>query len=253
VENFNKPRESVGVTLVVTLEFERQFHPKGDHKGTPLHKPTKCNLTMNGGQPQGIAPTTNANMDLKLNNEQSVGVTLVVTLDCKTGITNQRATTRVRPYNNINWSLYQTKKEKKMKKIFMALIAIGTLANADFTKSGDIITDNTTGLQWQDDTTAASIYLTWQGAIDHCEAFTLGGYTDWRLPNKNELLSIVDLSRWNPAINNTFQNTDSNGYWSATNNASYTYYAWVVNFYHGDITVTVKGYSAYVRCVRAGV
>jgi hypothetical protein len=31
----------------------------------------------------------------------------------------------------------------------------------DFTKSGDIITDNTTGLQWQDDTTAASTYLTW--------------------------------------------------------------------------------------------
>jgi len=146
----------------------------------------------------------------------------------------------------------KTKKRKnKMKKTLITLIALASLANADFTRSGDIVTDNTRGLMWQDDAAAASTQLTCQNAIDHCEALDLGGYTDWRLPNIKELKSIVDRSKSTaPIIYSAFQNTPSNGYWSATTLASNTSYAWYVTFYYGLDYWDGKSGSVYVRCVR---
>ncbi len=133
------------------------------------------------------------------------------------------------------------------------MIALSGILLADFTRSGDIVTDTATGLAWQDDATAASTSLAWQGAIDHCEALELGGYTDWRLPNKNELLSIVDLNRYNPAIYGAFQNTSTSYYyWSATTNAASTSDAWVVYFSYGYSGSYYKTDTYYVRCVRAG-
>jgi len=35
--------------------------------------------------------------------------------------------------------------------------------HADFTKSGDVVTDSVTGLEWQDDATSA---MTWQRVSD---------------------------------------------------------------------------------------
>ena len=54
---------------------------------------------------------------------------------------------------------------------------------------------------WQQ-ATAPGTY-TWEQAFTYCENFTLGGYSDWRLPNRNELQSIVDYSRYNPSIDTT--------------------------------------------------
>jgi len=138
-----------------------------------------------------------------------------------------------------------------MKKTLITLIALASLANADFTRSGDIVTDNTRGLMWQDDAAAASTQLTWQNAIDHCEALDLGGYTDWRLPNIKELKSIVDRSKSTaPIIYSAFQNTTSNYYWSATTYANRTSFAWLVYFYLGSDSWYNKSHSYYVRCVR---
>ncbi len=137
-----------------------------------------------------------------------------------------------------------------MKKILIALTLLATLANAEFTKTGSIVTDSTTSLQWQDD--AVGSQTTWQGAIDRCEALTLDGYSDWRLPNKNELISIVDLSRYNPSIKSVFQNTISSHYWSSTTHADGSDNAWYVYFFNSNVEDGNKGYSFYVRCVRAG-
>ncbi|MEA2029313.1 MAG: DUF1566 domain-containing protein [Campylobacterota bacterium] len=141
-----------------------------------------------------------------------------------------------------------------MKKTLITLTLLATLANADFTRSGDIVTDSTTGLQWQDDATAASTYLAWQGAIDHCENLTdFLGYSDWRLPNLNELKSIVDRSKSDPAIVGGFTNTSSNTYWSSTTHVDFTNIAWIVGFGNGDVGYNFgKDDSDYVRCVRAG-
>jgi len=151
-----------------------------------------------------------------------------------------------------------------MKKTLITLIALATLANADFTRSGDIVTDNQTHLQWQDEpytAEEATAYsndtengkvLYWTSAIAYCEDLSYGGNDDWRLPNFNELYSIADRSRYNLAIDSIFVNVVSSGYWSATTDASYTSNAWVVVFNNGNDDVRDKSDNRYVRCVRGG-
>jgi hypothetical protein len=97
----------------------------------------------------------------------------------------------------------------------------GQTTTKSFTDNGNgTITDNNTGLMWQkeDDNTTRR----WESAISYCEGLSLGSYTDWRLPNIKELRSIVDNTKYNPAIDTTyFPNTASFNYWSSTPEASY--------------------------------
>ena len=71
----------------------------------------------------------------------------------------------------------------------------------DFEDNGDgTITDNATGLIWTQNDNGEG--LQWGDALDYCEALSLGGSDDWRLPNIKELHSIVDYSR-SPDITNS--------------------------------------------------
>lgn len=136
-----------------------------------------------------------------------------------------------------------------MRAILLILIGFSVL-NADFIKTGDIVKDTVSKLEWQDD--AISTALTWTAAIGHCENLTLGGYSDWRLPNINELKSIVDRSKDSPAIVNGFVNTGSTYYWSSTTNEGSRDYAWIVEFNSGSVYHNSKDSNSYVRCVRDG-
>ena len=142
-----------------------------------------------------------------------------------------------------------------MKKIILIALSLSTFLFANFTKNGDIVTDITTGLQWQDDANAKNVTKTWSEAIEYCEKLTLGGYDDWRLPNINELKSIIDWSKFRPAIYDSFTNIYYNAdffYWSSTTSSSHMEkYAWYVKFYDGTIRdYGEKRQPAYVRCVR---
>ncbi|MBN2782888.1 MAG: DUF1566 domain-containing protein [Campylobacterales bacterium] len=116
----------------------------------------------------------------------------------------------------------------------------------------EIVTDNVTKLVWQDNSDAKELTKTWQEAIDYCEALDLGGYSDWRLPDIKELQSIVDDSKYYPAINAVFENITSDLYWSSTTDASYTSNAWYVYFSDGSTYSYNETFSRYVRCVRGG-
>jgi hypothetical protein len=135
---------------------------------------------------------------------------------------------------------------------FILIFSLTTGLRADFTRdnSTGIVTDNSTGLQWQDNN--VGVTMSWQSAIDTCEALTLGGFDDWRLPNVNELENLVDDTRRNPAIDVSFQNTTSNYYWSSTSYVGYLNAAWVVGFHSDYQHNDNKNYNRYVRCVRDG-
>ena len=145
-----------------------------------------------------------------------------------------------------------------MKKIlFLALCIASTVFGANGVHrdgAKGIVIDTRTGLVWQDNAAAATTTATWANAITTCENLVLGGYSDWRLPNINELKSIRDMSRSSPAIDTAFVNTATDYYWSSTSYAADTTYAWGV-FSDGIIDGRVDGeykggYSFYVRCVR---
>ena len=115
----------------------------------------------------------------------------------------------------------------------------------------EVVIDHATHLMWQDGVSGQTVTHTWQEAKEYCEALTLGGFTDWRLPTIEELLSIVDSGRSGPSIDPVFQNVVSDLYWSSTTDASNTSRAWAVNFYDGYDRWGAKSVDGYVRCVRS--
>ncbi len=142
-----------------------------------------------------------------------------------------------------------------MRAILLTIIGLSTFVCADFFNNNGIVTDSKTILQWQDDYSSNSGIIktaTWQGAIDYCEALNLDGL-GWRLPNKKELLSIIDYIAFNPSISAVFTNTASTFYWSSTTDAGSTSYGWIVNFGTGyTYTENKTTFNYNVRCVREG-
>ncbi len=113
------------------------------------------------------------------------------------------------------------------------------------------VTDLNTQLMWQqsDD----GVQRQWQAACDYCDDLVLARYTDWRIPDRRELFSIVDLGRYNPTIDtNYFLNAQSYVYWSGSTYANGTNLAWFVGFNYGVVDCYNMTYSFYVRCVRSG-
>jgi len=125
-----------------------------------------------------------------------------------------------------------------------------------YTDNGDgTITDNRTGLMWLKDANQynGGAAQTWEAALSGCEGFTYAGYTDWRLPNVKELITIVRYEGSAPYINTTyFLNTQSNYYWTSTTYVPTTTYAMFVNFGSGSVNVSTKTNTYYVRPVRGG-
>ncbi len=75
----------------------------------------------------------------------------------------------------------------------------------------------------------------------------------WRLPTRVELLSLVDDTRADPAIDTErFPDTKSAAYWTSTPFASDSSYAWFVSFYDGYANDLRRDYDdAFVRAVRS--
>ncbi|MEO1927704.1 MAG: DUF1566 domain-containing protein [Nautiliaceae bacterium] len=140
---------------------------------------------------------------------------------------------------------------------FIATIAKGADRNFTRDDTKEVVIDNATNLIWQDNEEVNTSTKTWNEAVQYCEDLTLGGYTDWRLPSAEELISITDKGRKTPAINSTFKYVkngnyvdDTDWYWTATNYIGDFSQAWVVGFIKGDENIKPKTDSYYIRCVR---
>ncbi|NDY55129.1 DUF1566 domain-containing protein [Desulfovibrio sulfodismutans] len=116
-----------------------------------------------------------------------------------------------------------------------------------YAASGEVVADTVTGLGWQKADDGVSRYL--EEARAYCEGLTLGGYSDWRLPTRMELLTIVDASRAAPATNPVF--TSGNGkYWTTTLQAGDASEGWSVRFSDGLASYDGISNPYLVRCVR---
>jgi len=106
------------------------------------------------------------------------------------------------------------------------------------------VRDNLTGLIWLKDANCPHDFVGWSAALVAASNLASGacGLTDgskpgdWRLPNRNELASLLDLNKRNPALpaDHPFINFQTNNYWTSTANSSGS--AWRVNFLDASVT-----------------
>lgn len=120
-----------------------------------------------------------------------------------------------------------------------------------FTDNGDgTVTDNVTGLMWQqeDDDTMRG----WEGALAYCEGLELAGHADWLLPDIKELGSITDYTITTPAIDEVyFPGTNDWFYWSSTTHFGGNPVAWQVYYEVGYLIYDFKEEGeVFGRCVR---
>ncbi|MCI5116328.1 MAG: DUF1566 domain-containing protein [Candidatus Electrothrix sp. AW2] len=130
------------------------------------------------------------------------------------------------------------------------------------------VTDTKTDLMWKQcleglsgDCFGTADTFTWQQALQQPGKINdtggFAGYTDWRLPNIQELNSLVEEQCYSPAINLTyFPNTPSGAVWSGSPFAGNSDSAWGVHFDLGcsgndDYSSEVNRLNEYaVRLVR---
>lgn len=127
------------------------------------------------------------------------------------------------------------------------------------TLSGDdVVIDLATGLMWAAKGNKAGCYSLQQhncsNVLVYAGNLDFAGFTDWRVPNINELVSIVSYVLSNPAISEPpFSNTVSSYYHSSTTLITITTQHWVLKFDIGKPSIGFKTGNYYLRCVRGGL
>lgn len=107
-------------------------------------------------------------------------------------------------------------------------------AGTRFAVAGKLVRDHLTGLHWLKNANPAEFPVTWQEALDYISRMNregTAGRTDWRLPNRRELRSLLDFGARKPAlpVNHPFENVFLGWYWTSTTAAIHPGYAWYVH------------------------
>ena len=112
-----------------------------------------------------------------------------------------------------------------------------------------LIVDRENGFLW--DTSKFTREKSWQYALELCERSTTAGFTNWRLPNINELASLVDFTKSGPDHGIPYSGHPSYLYlWSSTTQRQNIEDALTVLLPYGEILNRDKSDSYNVFCVR---
>ena len=101
-----------------------------------------------------------------------------------------------------------------------------------------IVEDRLTGLVWTRNCSLFDFPVSWEeslGLIDTMNSSKKFGRSDWRLPNRRELRSLIDHGRKNPALppSHPFVDVNLGWYWTSTTAARNPAYAWYVQLQGG--------------------
>lgn len=132
-----------------------------------------------------------------------------------------------------------------------------------FSEGVRVIRDSNTGLFWE-------VKSPLEGDVNYCrDLYTFdeaqmiypkklnnvkyGGYDDWRMPNKDELRSILDYALKDIAINTTiFENCQIGDYWTKNLYKLQSYFGWVIFMGFGSSIAKSRETGRFVMAVRGG-
>ena len=121
-----------------------------------------------------------------------------------------------------------------------------TYPTGDATTSLTVV-DTTTGLEWLRKPLGRFKH---QQAIDACAAVEHDG-GGFRLPTRAELLTLVDITKFDPAIDTeAFPNIKGGWFWSSDLCAWSSASAWLVLFGYGLVSYNRRYYNGFALAVR---
>jgi hypothetical protein len=128
----------------------------------------------------------------------------------------------------------------------------GATGTRDWTSTPGAVIDKATNFMWQ--RKVENQKRTWQEAKDYCKALVLAGLDDWRLPHKDELCTIVDITTTTPSIDDkAFPDTPPKPFWTATKHVT-AGHAYGIDFEDAssDCGTGIAAYNIahYARCMR---
>lgn len=120
----------------------------------------------------------------------------------------------------------------------------------------DVVYDALTGLMWTRNASPADFPMTWEEALAFIHDFNNtqpGDYTDWRLPNRHELRSLMSHQTRMPALpdGHPFTNLFMSWYWTSTTAAIAPDHAWYVHMEGARMFYGGKDQSYMVWPVRS--
>jgi hypothetical protein len=117
----------------------------------------------------------------------------------------------------------------------------------------EAVLDRETGLVWQ--RSPSTNDEIWRVSLQRCSTLIIADRRAWRLPRLEELASLLDLSRTQPALpaGHPFLNVQNSTYWTANSNIENSTYAIGVSFYDSNLSeFNNKGDRNFYWCVRGG-
>lgn len=144
------------------------------------------------------------------------------------------------------------------------LAMVEATPSADFMDMGDgLVRHRPTQLVWMrcalgqqwtgSECTGTADLLDWAAALHAAAGHDPAGFADWRLPNRNELASIVETRCHSPAINgDLFPDHPETEFWTSSLVTGQAGNVWVVDFDQGAVTPAPDDQVHAIRLVSGG-
>ena len=149
--------------------------------------------------------------------------------------------------------------------VALTILTLGSAASAlgqeryQVSPDGQQVQDSKTGLSWR----RCAEGMAWNGKacagkpakysyVNAQKYVATQAASGWRLPTKDELLTLVDKTKKKPAIDgNAFPNTPPTMFWATRPESSDNLNAWIVDFSRGHVFGNNGTKAPHLRLVRA--
>ena len=131
--------------------------------------------------------------------------------------------------------------------------------------NGAAVLDKQTGLIWAKDYAIFQKVFPWGEAVNSCQNIEIGGQKGWRLPTRDELITLLDTSQALPALPeghpftkmNNMENQPQSGdgtsiHWTSTEYNGKSDSTWVINLGAGTVLDSLNFFDYRVWPVRDG-